>query len=196
MKWKAVSWKRIDTPAPTWAPLSLRSRELLVNCSWIRRKLLVSCANCSWCAETIRNLLVPLLREVHVTVWVGRYGHAATRTNSWTCLELFLKSTWAVHKLFVAVRESRGMVRTGTHLLALSRRVQEEFTNISRIVNDPVAKFCCYKNFEHFKILLSTWYALRTGLRTLHASLRLVCAVARLQSCQCVPQIRTSVSLA
>ena len=81
-------------------------------------------------------------------------------------------------------------------LPALARRVHDEFTNRLRIVHDPVAKFCRDQNFEHFKILVPTWHAVTTGLRTLHASSRLVCALARLESCQCVKQNRASVSLA
>ena len=81
-------------------------------------------------------------------------------------------------------------------LPALARRVHDEFTNSLRIVHDPVAKFCRDQNVEHFKILVPTWHAVTTGSRTLHASSRLVCALARLESCQCVTQNRASVSLA
>ena len=54
--------------------------------------------------------------------------------------------------------------------MIVKRRVHDEFTNSSRIVHDLVAKFCRDQNFEHFKILVPTWHAVTTGLRTLHAS--------------------------
>ena len=90
-------------------------------------------------------------------------------------------------ELDVAVSDSRGMARTGTHPPALSRRVHDELTNSSRKVHDLVAKFRRDQNFEHFKILFPTWHAVTTCLRTCHARVRLVCALTRLQSCQCVP---------
>ena len=132
------------------------------------------------------------MREVHVALWVGK--NLATR--SWTMYELLVNSTWAVRELFVEFRDSRGLARTGTHPPALSRQVYDEFTNSLHIVHDLDANFCLDQNFEHFEIFVPTCYAVTTCLRTLHASLRLVCALARLQSCQCVPQNRASVKLA
>ena len=108
---------------------------------------------------------------------------------SWTTRELDVSCSWTL-------RDTRDMVRIGTHNPALSRRVHDEFTNSSRMVHDPVAKFCRGQNFENFKILVPTWHAVTTGLRTHHASWRLVYTLARLQSCQCVPQNRASVKLA
>ena len=63
-------------------------------------------------------------------------------------------------------------------------------------VHDLDINFCHDQNFEHFKIFVPTCYAITTCLRTLHAILRLVCALERLQSCQCVPQNFASVKLA
>ena len=108
---------------------------------------------------------------------------------SWTTRELDVSCSWTL-------RDTRDMLRIGTHNPALSRRVHDEFTNSSRTVHDLVAKFCRDQNFEHFKILVPTWHAVTTGLRKLHASWRLVYAMTRLQSCQCVPQNRASVKLA
>ena len=112
--------------------------------------------------------------------------HARTRVLTRVALsrsssELFVNSTWAVHELFLAVRDSSGMARTATHR-------PDEFTNSLRIVRD--------QNFEHFKILVPTWHAVTMGLRTLHASLRLVWVLARLELYQCMPQNRVSVSVA
>ena len=95
------------------------------------------------------------------------------------------------------------MERTGTHSSVSFRRVHEQFAHSPRhrrsfcdelcrlydvislakfvtkrtpVVHDPFAKFCRDQNFEHFKILVPTWHVVTTGLRTIHASLRLVCA--------------------
>ena len=62
------------------------------------------------------------------------------------------------------------------------------------IVHYLYTNFCRDQNFEHFEIFVPTCLAITTCLRTLHASLRLLCALARLQSCQCVPQNRASVN--
>ena len=99
----------------------------------------------------------------------------------WTRRELFVNYQWQ----FVTVVALPILSSTGTHHPASSRRVHEQFAHSLR----PVVKFCRDQNFEHFKILVPTWHAVTTGLRTLHASLRL-------ESCQCVPQNRASVSLA
>ena len=104
---------------------------------------------------------------------------------SWTRHELFVNYLLQ----FVTVVALCALPRTGTH-----RPVQ--FMNSLRIVYDPVLKFCYDQNFELFKILVPTWHIVMTGLRTYHASLRLVSALARLESGQCVPHNRTSVSLA
>ena len=96
----------------------------------------------------------------------------------------------------MAVRDGRDMAHIGTHLPALSRQLHDEFTNSLRVVHYPDAKFCREQNFEHFRILAPTRHAVTTGLRILHASLQLVCALARLESWQCVTQNRASVNAA
>ena len=104
---------------------------------------------------------------------------------SWTCHELFVNYPWQ----FVTVVALHALSSTGMHR-------PDVFTNSLCIVYNPVAKFCRDENFEHLKIFVLTWHTVTTGLRTLHASLRLVCALARLELCQRVPQNRASVSLA
>ena len=54
-----------------------------------------------------------------------------------------------------------------------------EFMNSWQIVHDPVAKFWRDQNSEHFKIIVPTLHTVTTGLRTLHASLQLVCAIVQ-----------------
>ena len=125
----------VYTHAPTRAPLSCISRELLLNCSWTAREHVVN--------------------------------------YSWIRCELFVNYPWQ----FVTVVALRKLSSTGTH-------PPNVFMNSLHIVNDPVAKFDHDQNFEHFKILDETWHAVTTGLRILHASLRLVCALARLESCR------------
>ena len=83
--------------------------------------------------------------------------------------------------------------RVLAHIILLCH---DKFTNSWLILHDPFAKFCCDLTFEYFKILIPTWHAVTTGLHTLHASLRLVFALTRLESCQCEPQIRASVKAA
>ena len=87
-------------------------------------------------------------------------------------------------------QECLGMACTATRWHVSSRSIHDEFTNSWRIVHDPFAKFCRDSNFKHFKILFPTWHAVTTSLRTLHASLRLVCALTVVpmrasESCKC-----------
>ena len=218
VKWRAVSRKRIYTPSGHntleqrhvvalfetkfrrcsnvgWPHLrDCNCRLVVVNDSKTDCELVV---NCSYHAQTVREVRRPVVNSsLHQCVKYTWSCEARPHCDahqfvnmSWTTRELDVCCSWTL-------RDTRDMVRIGTHNPALSRRVHDEFTNSSHIVHDPVAKFCRDQNFEHFKILVPTWHAVTTGLRTLHASWRLVYASARLQSCQCVPQNRASVKLA
>ena len=117
---------------------------------------------------------------------------------SLTCCELLVNVTWAVREISMAVLDSRGMARTGTHPPASSRHVQEQFAHSSRPGREILSwpKFWTFQNscpdmarshdgFTHTSHQFTT--SLRTGTTR---------ALARLESCQCVPQNRTSVSLA
>ena len=160
-------------------------------------KLYIYIVNCSCHAQTVREVCRLVVNSsLHQCVkftWREKaqpHCDAHQSMNmSWTSRELDVSCSWTL-------RDTRDMVRIGTHNPALSRRVHDEFTNSSRIFDDLVAKFCRDQNFEHFKILVPTWHSVTTGLSTLHASWRLVYALARLQSCQCVPQNRANVKLA
>ena len=185
VKWGAVSKTPIYAPAPTRAPLSRSSCELNLNSSrnslWSRtmRELLEKCVNKPWTTRASNAW------STHGRVSGTKISDPVVNYVR-TTREFEVSCSWTIHGISWQSLPGAHWQASSCIVTINSRRVHEQFAHSSRprhfILSWP--KFWKFQNF------------CPNMSRQVNASLRLVCALARLESCQCVPQNRASVKLA
>jgi len=136
----------------------------------------------------VSSMYVPItLHEPIAATWRFRTMWVRLEDSSWNIMiSCWQNCTENIHDATKIIYELRHTcykrwlrryfyVRIDTSWHAPSRSVGDKFAQCSRMVHASGTKLMRAKNFEHFKILSTTWHAVPHSSRILRALLTLLC---------------------